>query len=61
VVYIGNAESFSNPKTVILVHTDGMNESTKILQQTLGCGEIRKDGTPGKADFTVILGKDFYP
>jgi len=61
VVYIGNAESFSNPKTVVIVHTDGLNESARILKQTLGCGEIKKDSNQGKADFTVILGKDFSP
>jgi hypothetical protein len=61
VVYIGNAESFSNPKTVVIVHTDGLNESASILKQTLGCGEIKKDSNQGKADFTVILGKDFSP
>ncbi|MBC7329554.1 LCP family protein [bacterium] len=61
VVYIGNAESFSHNKTVIMVHTDGLNESTRVLKETLGCGEIKKNGNPGKADFTVILGKDFTP
>lgn len=61
VVYIGNAESFSNPKTVVIAHTDGLNESARILKQNLGCGEIRKDSHSGKADFTVILGKDFSP
>ncbi|MGB9607375.1 MAG: LCP family protein [bacterium] len=61
VVYIGNADSFSNPKTTVIVHTDGLNEAAKILKQTLGCGEIKKDRNMGKADFTVILGKDFFP
>ena len=61
IVYIGNAESFSNAKTVVIAHTDGLNESARILKQTLGCGELKKDSDKGKADFTIILGKDFRP
>lgn len=60
VVYIGNAESFSNSKTQIFIHTTGMNTSAKIIQETLGCGEMKTDSiSSNKCDFTVILGKDF--
>jgi LCP family protein required for cell wall assembly len=61
IVYIGNADSFSNPKTVVIAHTDGLNESARILKQTLGCGELKRDNNRGKTDFTIILGKDFRP
>lgn len=61
IVYIGNAENFSNNKTSIVMHTSGMNATAKIIRETLRCGEIKEDSTCAKSDFTIVLGKDFSP
>lgn len=60
IVYIGNAVSFSNPKTLVIDHS-GMKTVGEIIRKTLKCGEIKEDinGTTSKVDFTIILGKDF--
>lgn len=61
IVYIGNADTFSNSRTLILMHTQGMDTSAKLIKQTLGCGELKVDSASSKSDFTIILGKDFLP
>lgn len=61
VIYLGNAETFSHSKTLILIHTLGMNTAAKIIRETLNCGEIKENTASSKSDFTVILGKDFSP
>lgn len=61
IVYIGNADNFSNPKTLVIDHS-GMKTVGEIIRKTLKCGEIKEDvnGTTSKVDFTIILGKDFH-
>ncbi len=59
--YIGNADTFSNHKTLILIHREGMNASARLIREILGCGETREDNSSSRSDFTIIIGKDFSP
>jgi len=59
VIYVGNSSS-SKRKSCTIICKDDTNPQVAALAKLLGCSSIdTKSSTPGKADVTIVLGRNF--